>query len=329
MKNLLLFLFFFHTTVAFAQQDTTYCKSYQDEITGRIYLSQKYTRLNLSNSIDKYDLGYRPNTTLNFGVGATYKWATLNLAYGFPFLNPENGEGKTKYLDLQAHFYGPKFTVDLFGQFYRGFYLYPRGTLAKQDQYYIRPDIRVNAMGGSVQYVFNNKRFSYRAAFLQNEWQRKSCGSLIAGAEIYWGGIHGDSSIVSSELVTLTERDKMRRLQYFEIGPSLGYAYTLVVHKNFFLSASLAFSFDYLVSTSYGNHAQLKSDGITPNNIFRVFAGYNSPARAFSVTFINSAVSLSTQKSASQVDLNTGNFRFNYVRRFRPGPKTKHFLRFI
>jgi len=329
MRKVLLFILIVFSGQVFAQTDTMYCKSYADLITGRFYFSQKYTRLNLRNSIDKYDLGYRPNTTLNMGVGATYKWATLNLAYGFPFLNPEKGQGKTKYLDLQAHFYGPKFTIDLFGQFYKGFYLYPKGTFANKDEYYVRPDLKVNALGASVQYVFNNKRFSYRASFLQNEWQRKSAGSLVAGAEIYFGRITADSSIVASETKSISEVDKVRRFDYFEIGPNVGYAYTLVIRKNFFVTGSFALSFDYVTNTSHGNSAQFKTDGFSPNSTFRFFTGYNSELHAFSITFINSDVLLSKQNATTKINVSTGNFRLNYVKRFNPGPKTKHFLRYL
>ena len=329
MKNWIFFLLIFISLNVNAQTDSLYCKSYSNIITGRIYFSQKYTRLILKNSVDKYNLEYRPNTTLNLGVGASYKWVTLNLAYGFPFLNPEQGEGKTKYLDLQAHLYGSKFTIDIFGQFYKGFYLYPKGTLADKDKYYVRPDLKVNAMGTSVQYVFNNKRFSYRASFLQNEWQKKSCGSLIAGAEIHFGRISADSSIVASNLSSTSGIEKIKRFDYFEIGPNVGYAYTVVVHKNFFLTGSFAVSFDYVNNTSRGPNALVKSSGFSPNNTLRIFAGYNSSFHAFSFTFINSVVSLSTQKSVTQVDINTGNFRLNYVKRFVPGKKTKKVLKYI
>ncbi len=39
------------------------------------------------------------------------------------FLNPERGQGDTRYLDLQFHTYSRKVVLDAFGQFYRGFYL--------------------------------------------------------------------------------------------------------------------------------------------------------------------------------------------------------------
>ncbi len=115
------------------------------------------------------------------GIGATYRWATLNLAYGFGFLNPDRGRGKTKYLDLQFHGYGRKFSIDVLGQFYNGFYLTPRGTGTTHGTYYQRPDIEVGAVGASAQYIFNYRKFSYRAAFLQNEWQKRTAGTFLLG----------------------------------------------------------------------------------------------------------------------------------------------------
>ena len=34
-------------------------------------------------------------------------------------------------------------------------------------------------------YVFNNKKFSYASALSQTTWQKKSAGSVIAGASIF------------------------------------------------------------------------------------------------------------------------------------------------
>src|SRR5688572_32818258 len=104
-------------------QDSTYYVSYERQLTTRFYFSKKYTSLKFRDIGENYNLTYRPNTTLNMGVGATYRSFTLNLAYGFGFLNPERGQGDTKYLDLQFHTYTRRFVIDMFGQFYRGFFL--------------------------------------------------------------------------------------------------------------------------------------------------------------------------------------------------------------
>ena len=73
--------------------DSTYYVSYEKMLTSRFYFSKKYTSLKFRDFGENYNVTYRPNTTLNMGVGATYKSFTLNLAYGFGFLNPERGQG--------------------------------------------------------------------------------------------------------------------------------------------------------------------------------------------------------------------------------------------
>lgn len=151
--------------VAVAQHDSSYYASYTDEITTRFYFAKKYTSFNYRNQQEAFDLNYRPNTSLNMGVGATYKWATLNLAYGFDFLNPDKGQGDTDYLDLQLHAYGKKFTIDFLGQLYKGFFLTPRGKATSGNNYYVRPDMVILATGISAQYVLNHEKFSYQAAF--------------------------------------------------------------------------------------------------------------------------------------------------------------------
>ena len=80
--------------------DTTYYESFfGKKITGRVYFSQKYQALEVKRKDETSPrLRYTPNTNLNMGIGATYRAFTLNLAYGFGFLNRgEEQKGKTKY----------------------------------------------------------------------------------------------------------------------------------------------------------------------------------------------------------------------------------------
>ena len=55
--------------------DTTYYSSYREKLVARIYLSRKYTTLRLTPPDDSGIpiMKYRPNTTLNIGIGATYR----------------------------------------------------------------------------------------------------------------------------------------------------------------------------------------------------------------------------------------------------------------
>jgi hypothetical protein len=307
-----------------AQQDSSYYASYPRRLTVRFYFSRKFTSLNMS--ARNYSVSYRPNTTLNMGIGATYKWATLNLAYGFPFLNPDLGQGKTRYLDLQFHNYGQKFVFDMFGQFYGGFYLWPKGTAASEpDKYYIRPDLRVNMVGTSMQYIFNNKRFSYRASYLQNEWQKKSAGTFLLGLEGFYGWIKSDSTLTPTVTDKTLAASDYKGFSFYDVGLNGGYAYTVVVKKNFFLTASAVASLDIESGSLKSEGRVINKTSISPNTLFRFATGYNSAKWAISLLYINSSVRINAVDRL--ISINTSNVRLNFVRRFKLSKKTRSYLK--
>ncbi|MBC7450060.1 MAG: DUF4421 domain-containing protein [Cytophagales bacterium] len=309
----------------YAQQDTSYYVSYENKLTTRFYFSRKFTSFNMRNKGSDYSLNYQPNTTLNMGIGATYKWATLNLAYGFGFLNPNNGQGKTKYLDLQLHNYGQKFVFDMFGQFYRGFYLSPKGSATTSDKYYSRPDLRVNLIGTSLQYVFNNKRFSYRTSYLQNEWQKKSAGTFLLGVEGFLGWIKSDSSFTPKSIDSAKAVMNYTGFNFFDLGLNGGYAYTFVYRKNFFLTGSAAASLAIGSSNVKNDAGTDNYVSITPNTFYRVAMGYNSAKWAISLFYVHSAVRINGEDR--MVTINTSNVRLNFVRRFTLSKKAKKYLK--
>lgn len=296
-------------------------------ITGRYYFSKKYTSFDMTNLGEGLSLKYKPNTTLNMGVGATYRWATLNLAYGFDFLNPNEDKGKTRYLDLQVHNYGRKIIIDLFGQFYRGFYLEEEALRKENGDYYQRPDVVVRVFGASGQYLLNHGQFSYRAAFLQNEWQKKSAGSMLVGWEFFFGQGRADSTFVPNAFNDSDAEVQLNRLSFIETGPNVGYAYTLVFKKNFFVTGSGSVSFDFGSNVVEGPGGRTRSSSFSPNTFVRFFTGYNSEKWALSFTFVNQVVRITTDADTRRVNLNTGNFRFNAVYRFAPGRKTRKVLK--
>src|SRR5664279_5015277 len=182
---------------------------------------------------------YRATTSLNLGLGATYHAFTLNIGIGISKFNPSNVKGNTKYLDLQGHFYARKWNIDLLGEFYKGYYLTPQGLAAPPGkEYYLRPDIGLSLIGFAFYRSLNQKRFSYQAGLLQNEWQKKSAGSLLYGGEIYYGAVHGDSSLTPTLIDSAVSLKEIDKFHFFSIGPGVGYAYTFVYKEHFFLLAS-------------------------------------------------------------------------------------------
>lgn len=302
---------------------TVYYMTYPDKLVLRTYMSRKYTGLGIKVADESY--WYRPNSTLNMGLGATYEGLTLNLAYGFGFLNPDKQRGDSKYFDLQAHAYPKNWVIDFFGQFYNGYYLLRGNTLDNNNESRIFPDMKLRKVGASVQYLFNGDKFSYRAAFLQNEWQKKSAGSFMAGAEVYGGQVRNALGILPSQSVS----NNFDQIKYFEIGPNFGYAYSWIIKKHFFITLSAASSLS--IGRTYFNYEDGTGNSnwsVRPNFLMRGFTGYNSDRWSLNVNYVYNQVNLAAV-NGYKANLGTGNYRLNLIYRISPGPCLKKKLGLI
>lgn len=318
-------------TVAQDLPDPSYVSVFPDHVSTRFYLSRKYTNMLVREESSRTELQYEPSTTLNLGIGATVKGFTLNLAYGFGFLNPDEGQGDTRYLDLQSHVYKRKFVTDLFGQFYKGMYLNNTQSLDENypDPYYLRPDLRIIQLGITVQRVMNHRRFSYAAPLIQNEVQRKSAGSFLLGAKLVYLNARADSSFVPHIAVSepYGAFQQVNKISSMQLGPSLGYAYSLVFLKNWFVMASL--NLNFLVGpTNYETLSEQTTTNWTlnPGATIRLAIGYNTPKTYVGLQLVEDDTSARHKRQTVVSTFSTGNIRFNVVRRLRMGPKLKRLI---
>ncbi len=307
--------------------DTAYYIFFPESITARFYFSQKYTSLYIK-SKNATDLHYMPNTTLNMGVGATYHNFSLNLAYGFNFLNKDDDKGDTKYLDLQGHFYKPKWVTDFYGQFYKGYHLTPEGFAAPAGKnYYYRPDAKITLIGLSQYRIFNPTRFSYRAALIQNEWQKKSAGTLLAGAEVYYATVKADSSLVPKSIGSNYSQNGINKINYLSIGPGIGYAYTLVALHHLFVTGSLTGNLNFSYVNQYVSDEKNNKFSINPVPRFRVAAGYNGRSWNVSANWIADDLLFKGSATEDKYEFHTGNYRFIIAKRFNTGEKLRKKLK--
>ncbi|MEO6000568.1 MAG: DUF4421 domain-containing protein [Chitinophagaceae bacterium] len=315
--------------IAQPNHDTTYYKSFQQSIIARVYLSQKYTTLELKKGNDAPRLRYRPNTNLNIGFGATYRNLSINIAKGFGFMNNDDEKGKVKKLDLQFRLYSRKWAIDGYGQFYKQYYVYPKGRgNADNKNYYIRPDLKVNLAGISAYRIFNFNKFTLHPAFTQDEVQLKSAGSLLAGAEIYYGNIKGDSALVPSTLFSFYDRRSISNVRILEIGPGVGYAYTLVLPYHFYATGSVNVNVNFgLVKETGMNTGSANHVSANANMLYRVGAGYNDGEWNVNAFWVNTRFAAKGSLSGNSYILNAGNFRLIFSKRLQPGPKLKKLLR--
>ena len=299
--------------------DTAYYRLYPRDVTFRIYTSRKYTRLLISEP--EGTLKYRPNTPPNVGIGATYSFLTINLAAGLGFFAPTQDKGKTHYLDLQTHGYFPKLSVDLFGQFYRGYYISDHSFPGQTEDYY-RPDLKVAFVGAAAYYILNAKHFSLASSMSQSEWQQHSAGSLLLGWEVYYGSIRGDSALAPGMIPGDSSSRQINGVHFFEMGPGVGYAYTFVYKRHYFFTGGVTVSGAVGYNREYGMSTYDRV-GIVPNVTYRASTGYNGNVWSAGAYWINNQEAASGTLAYESYKVKNGVFGVTLARRFKLTPRIR------
>lgn len=298
--SLLLFVVFPYSSKA--QVDTLYIQPFENKIALRSYLSMKF--ISMEKEVDGLTKTFKPNTPLSLGFGIAVNNTIIDLSYGYGLkFMKETEKGNTKALDFQIHNYGRKFIIDLFAQEYQGFYT--ADAADKNIQLY--PDLKIQKYGAFGQYVFNNKKYSYKAAFKQNEIQLKSAGSLLLGGGVYFTKIDADSSFV---------HQSKNELRNFQFGVSGGYAYTWVINRRWFTSGSTTMGVN--VGTEKINDFGKKKIELYPTFFPRVAVGYNKENWSLGLSYINNLIFSSfSDNDAQNIGLSSGNFEISYIWRLR------------
>lgn len=159
------------------------------------------------------------NFKSTFSVGATYRGFSLNLA-----LNPAKLAGKYRDYEINLNSYGKSFGWDFIYQNaknFNGWYNQdgkPRIDLPADK-------LTVITFNMNLYYAFNNKKFSYPAAFSQSYIQKRSAGSFLLAAS----GMHQRANYKWEETI---------KLLMTNIGIGAGYAYNFVPGKGWLLHIS-------------------------------------------------------------------------------------------
>lgn len=309
---------------AVGQHDSSYYQTHNDLMHGRLSLLQKYTVLHYKNTIEDRSVNYSPHTLHGLGAGFSYDWVTINLSFGVRPNGKDREKDKPKYLDIQLHAYSKKFTLDVFVQRFKGMNV--PGAKDADGNFYYRSDLESRLMGGSFQYIVNNKRFSFRSSFLQTDWQKRSAGSFLLGFESYVGRITADSSL----LLYRTDVDPSGHLAkkdfFWQVGPTIGYAYTVVIKSHFFVTGSFAESFNYgrrVTTEEYGQQATSK---FVANPSYRIMTGYNTDGWAIALFYVNNRVNIPVAANGYELAVSSAVFRLNFVYRFRSKGKLGEFI---
>lgn len=314
---LILLLASFELNAQKVTNDTSYYERFPGRLQLRAYLAQKFLKFNIpSESAD--DIEYKANTKLNLGIGFTYHNISANIFYGFAALNKDTAKGKSKGLDLQVHLFPRRWAIDILALMPKGYHLEPKGFVdGNLNKYYYRPDIQIKLFGVSAYKVPNKAKFSYRAALQQSEWQKKSAGSLLYGGIAYYGLIEGDSALVPKRIQANYSQRGIDNVNYMALGAGIGYAYTLVMARHFFITASMVGNVDAtFTSEEIGTNGAVHTTSVAPSLVGKAAIGYNSRTWAFSINSASSAFWTKGGASSQKYYLPTGQLRLSVSRRF-------------
>lgn len=247
-----IFLCLFVYAIAFGQEFTNdqvdlknisniYYSDYSNLLALRMYTNTKW------NSLDIYKEGeplrLHPNSSTSLGAGFNYKSYGLALALGLPKSKSSNEKyGETKRFDIQASVYGEKFVFDGFTQIYKGYYnVNPSDFLEWENEYFPKlPNMKVLSFGLNTFYIFNSEKFSYKAAFNRNQIQLKSSGSFTFGFFGHLDAARTDHGFVPQEFPDSVRNDfDLKSFNTIALGLTVGYLYTWVISKHFFLNIGI------------------------------------------------------------------------------------------
>jgi hypothetical protein len=246
---LLLALLFRALSVSFSQPsdslapsriDTTFISEYHHFLTARFYFLYQ----DVTFEINQENLGtviYKPNLFVKAGIAGYYKWFGLSLSVNVPFfLLNETEYGKTTSLDTRINVFGRSISGELVYQDYKGYYIQNFHT--ETGHHYKIPDMRILAIGISSYWIYNSERFSLRAAFIQNERQKKSAGSFMVRPSFQYFKVSSDSGIIPREVFTQAGEEYFNVVnegEFFSFGLAPGYSYTFIFAKKFYINAAV------------------------------------------------------------------------------------------
>ena len=228
-------------------------------------------------------LSYWTNLPFSVGGGLFYRW--LGVQVGFPvqgFAAPTEERGRTRSLILAANVYLRRFGIDAHYTQHNGYYLEnARDVLGlSTPPYPVRADISTQAFGANFYYVFNHRRFSFRAAFIQTERQLRSAGSLLLMPTFNYYRVTGDSALTAHAGLTLNPSESIA-FSYgraVSAGLTFGYAHSFVIRRHWFALVAVLPGFTAgtnRIRTPAGE--EFSRERINLRGHLRLAAGYNGP----------------------------------------------------
>ena len=212
----------------------------------------EYYRFSARNHTQSITLS--PDNCNKLGVYVGWKWIFLGWSFDIDRHNTKN--------DWNFSFYTSKVGIDIYhrktGENFKirkmtGFKNPATGdNIIPNDHFF--DGMSVKQTGINLYYIFNNKKFSYPAAYSQSTNQRRSCGSFIMGLTYSQQSFNMDATKFEPAIreAMLPSMD-FNLIKYKDFGINAGYSYNWVFAKDCLANISLTPALGY-------KHSSIKSD---------------------------------------------------------------------
>lgn len=229
----------------FSETDTTYIAPNRYNLTFMIEQSFWYEhyRLGVRTEKQRQNISFAPIPTPKLGFYFGWRWIFLGFSFSLKDLIGKNkhDEQKKEYV---FNLYSSRFGVDLY---YRktgsDFRINSYSGFELPDDYYTGQKFegfQSKIIGMDAYWIFNNRHFSYPAAYSQSTNQRRSCGSLMAGVSYSNHAISFDYTKLPPAMIEqIGSPLRFKSLSYRDMNISLGYGYNWVFAKNCLANLSL------------------------------------------------------------------------------------------
>lgn len=281
IRYIIVLFFLFGLFTLKAQKDSSLTKNKS------IYI-EKYdrligTKLSLNNDIEiftveagDYKLILAPNTAVKTSLSVDYRFISFALSYAPEFLpgnNDDNSKGRSKIFSFGFMIQPGKIVQRAEIERIGGFYVQNTSDFIPDFEEYIQiPELIYSALQGSTGYNINSK-YSLKAITSQTERQLKSAGTIIPELKYRYYVIDNQESIDGS--VSSTQKSNNMEI----IAQCKAY-YTLILHKNWFLTGKISFGGGKIYSLLKTRFADGKYKTESNNTIWRgegqLAFGYNT-----------------------------------------------------
>ncbi len=197
-------------------------------------------------------LSFSPNPHNKIGLYFGWRWIFLGWSVDIDDIYRKTNR-KNKGTEFDLSLYSSKLGVDIFyrrtGNNYkihkiRGFY-----DEIPSDYSEDFSGLKVNIKGLNLYYIFNNRKFSYPAAFSQSTNQRRNAGTFIAGFSISKHNLDFDYQQLPAYIQErMNPGMKVNKIKYTNANISFGYAYNWVFARNCLACLSLTPAIAYKAS---------------------------------------------------------------------------------